>query len=326
EADYFNKNIDNMILDIPQAPSKGIPGNSILANVGSMYNKGIELALTGRPFTGKFSWTTTLNFASIKNKVTALVDNDKPIIGSTGGLESASITKVGYPIGSLYAVKTAGVNPENGRRIFINRDGKKVQYLHFGGANAWTYLDGTPAASVAGDAQVMGGAIPTWYGGFNNTFRYANFDAGLMFTFSGGNYIYNGSRAGLLDQRVWNNSTEVLNSWKTPGQVTNIPRAVFGDNVSNGSSFPIDANIEKGDFLRLQTATLGYTIPASVFKQIGVSSVRLYGQVNNAFLWTKYSGSDPEISSNGGSNLAPGVERNSIPQGRTVTFGLNVGF
>ncbi|NEU09257.1 TonB-dependent receptor [Flavihumibacter sp. R14] len=325
-VDYYNKDIDNLILAVPQAPSKGIPGNSILANVGSMYNKGLELGVTGRPFTGKFAWTSNLIFATNKNEVTALVDDNTPLIGSTGGLENTSITKVGYPVGSLFAVKTAGVNPANGRRIYINKAGEQVQYQHFGGVNAWTYLDGRPATSVAGDAQVLGGTNPTWYGGFNNHFSFGNFDADMNFTYSGGNYIYNGTRAGLLDQRVWNNSTEVLNSWKAAGDQTNIPRAVFGDNVSNGSSFPIDANVEKGDFLRLQTATLGYRLPASVFSRSGISSVRLYGQVNNAFLITGYTGSDPEISSNGNSNLASGVERNSIPQGRTITFGLSVGF
>src|SRR5690606_37351629 len=171
-----------------------------------------------------------------------------------------SITTEGYPAASLYMVKTAGVNPENGRRIFINAAGEQVQYQHLGGANAWTYLDGRPASSPSAAQVVLGGTLPTWFGGFNNTFQFGNFDAGLNFTFSGGNYIYNGSRAGMLDQRIWNNSVEILNAWKNPGDQTNIPRTVYGDNVSNGSSFAIDANIEKGDFLRLQAATIGYKL------------------------------------------------------------------
>lgn len=326
EADYFKKDINNLILDVPQALSKGIPGGSILANVGSMYNTGFEFSLGGTPVKTKdFSWTANLNFTTIKNEVTALDPNVKRLIGATSSLESASITTVGQPISSIFAVKTNGVNPANGRRIFINSAGREVQYLHHGGANAWTYLDGTVAPSPAGDAQVIGGTLPKWYGGFNNNFNYKNFDLNLMFTYSGGNYIYNGSRAGLLDQRVWNNSTEVLNAWTTPGQVTNIPKIVYGDNVSNGSAFPIDANVEKGDFLRLQAATLGYKVPKSIFGNSGISGLRVYASVNNAFLLTKYTGVDPEISTNGNSNLASGVERNSIPQGRSFTFGLSLG-
>ncbi len=333
EADYFNKNIDNLILAVPQSPSKGIPFNPdtdpagvILTNVGSMYNRGFEFALSGSPIkTQKFTWTANLNFTTLNNKVTALDPSIQRIVTATSRLENTSITTVGYPIASIYAVKTNGVNPANGRRIFINAAGREVQYLHHGGANAWTYLDGTPAPSPSGDGQIVGNTLPKWYGGFNNTLTYGNFDLNVMFTFSGGNKIYNGSRAGLLDQRFWNNSMEILNAWTTPGQVTNIPRRVYGDNVSNGSSFAIDANVEKGDFLRLQSATLGYKIPKSVFGRVGVNSLRVYAAVNNAFIITKYTGVDPEISSNGNSNLSSGVERNSIPQGRQFTFGLSLG-
>jgi TonB-linked SusC/RagA family outer membrane protein len=328
EANYYSKDVDNLILNVPQSPSKGIPGNSILLNVGSMYNRGWEFTINAVPVKTKdFSWNANLNFSTNKNRVTALVNDDTPILGYTSSLELASITKVGSPASSIYAVKTAGVNPENGRRIFINAAGDKVQYQHFGGTSAWTYLDGTKASAVSGaDAQVLGGTLPTWFGGFNNTLRYKNFDLGLNFTFSGGNYIYNGTKAGLRDQRIWNNSTDVLHAWTTAGQVTDVPRAVYGDNVSNGSSFPIDANVEKGDFLRLQTVTLGYSLPSFIFGNSGINSTRLYAQVNNAFIITKYTGVDPEISTNGNSNLAGGIERNSIPQSRTITFGINVVF
>jgi TonB-linked SusC/RagA family outer membrane protein len=326
EANWYNKNINNMILEVPQAPSKGIPNNSILANVGSMYNRGWEFSISAVPVNkGGFTWSTNINFSTNKNMVTALVDDNTPILTNTSGLEATSITKVGYSAAQVYGVITNGVNPENGRRIFVTRDGKQVQYMHLGGANAWTFLDGTRTSSPSNQQQILGNTLPTWYGGFNNTLKYKGFDLGLNFTFSGGNYIYNGSKAGLRDQRVWNNSVDVLRSWKKAGDITDIPKAVYGDNVSNGSSFLISENLEKGDFLRLQTATLGYRIP-STFGKTGISSLRVYVQVNNAFLITKYTGVDPEISTNGDSNLASGIERNTIPQGRQFTAGLNLSF
>lgn len=326
EANWYNKNINNLILDVPQAPSKGIPNNSILANVGSMYNKGWEFAITAVPVNkGGFTWSTNLNFSTNKNLVTALVDDNTPILTTTSGLEATSITKVGYSAGQVYGVVTHGVNPANGRRIFVLRDGREVQYQHQGGASAWTFLDGTNTVSPSSQQQILGGTIPTWYGGFNNTLKYKGFDLGINFTFSGGNYIYNGSKAGLRDQRVWNNSVDVLRSWKQAGDITDVPRAVYGDNVSNGSSFLISENLEKGDFLRLQTATLGYRVP-STFGKTGITALRVYVQVNNAFLITKYTGVDPEISTNGDSNLASGIERNTIPQGRQFTAGLNLSF
>jgi TonB-linked SusC/RagA family outer membrane protein len=325
EANYYYKDINNLILNVPQAPSKGIPGNSILANVGSMYNKGFEIALNATPInTGNFVWTSNINFATNENMVTSLVDANTPILTATSGLETTSITKVGYSAAQIYGVKTGGVNPANGRRIFIRKDGVKVQYLHQGGVNAWTTLDGARASSPSDQQQILGNTLPTFYGGFNNTFKYKGFDLGLNFTFSGGNYIYNGSQAGLRDQRVWNNSVDVLDSWKKEGQIAEIPRAVYGDNVSNGSAFLIDANIQKGDFIRLQTASFGYKVPAKL-TSLGITNLRVYAQVNNAFLLTAYKGVDPEISTNGDTNLASGIERNSIPQGRSFTIGLNIG-
>jgi TonB-linked SusC/RagA family outer membrane protein len=326
EANYYNKDINNMILPVPQTPSKGIPGNSILANVGSMYNRGFEFSISGNVLaTNDFAWNTTLNFSTNKNMVTALVSDDSQLLQNTSGLELSSITKVGYSAAQIYGVKSNGVNPENGRRIFERIDGRQVQYQHHGGTNAWTFLDGTQTSSVSNQLQILGGTIPTWYGGFNNNFMYKSFDLALNFTYSGGNYIYNGSKAGLRDQRVWNNSVDVLNSWKNPGDKTDVPKAIYGDNVSNGSAFLISDNVEKGDFLRLQNVTLGYKLP-NIFGKSGLSSVRIYGQVNNAFLLTKYTGVDPEISTNGNNNLSSGVERNVIPQGRQFTIGANIGF
>jgi hypothetical protein len=118
----------------------------------------------------------------------------------------------------------------------------------------------------------------------------------------------------------------MLNAWTPDNRNSDVPRAVYGDNISNGSAFAIQSNIEKGDFLRLQTASLGYRLPSTLFGNSGISSLRVYASVNNAFLITKYTGVDPEISSNGDGNLNSGVERNSIPNGRTFTFGINLGF
>ena len=327
EINWYNKNIDNMILEVPQSPSKGIPDNVILANVGSMYNRGWEFGLNYLAVkNSNFTWNTNLNFSTNKNMVTALA-GDEPILGITSDLEISSITEVGKSAAQIYAVRTDGVNPENGRRIFINKDGERVQFQHSAptGTSAYTYLDGTAAASTAADAVAVGNSLPTWFGGFNNSFKYKNFDAQLNFTFSGGNYIYNGTKAGLRDQRIWNNSVDMLDAWTPTNKSSDIPRAIYGDNISNGSSYAIEANVEKGDFLRLQTASIGYKLP-NVFGKSGVNNVRLYASVNNAFLITKYTGVDPEISSNGNSNVASGVERNSMPNGRTFTFGVNVGF
>lgn len=328
---YYNNNVDGLILNVPQSPSKGIPGNAILQNIGAMYNRGFEAGITATIMrNGKFSWTSNLNYTYNKNRVTDLFGEGSEIVGTTStSSETTNITRVGYSVGTLFGAKTDGVNPENGQRIFVNKAGEKIQYSHSvpSGQSRWTYLDGTPAKAISvNDYYILGNALPTFYGGFNNNFKYGNFDIAVSMTYSGGNYIQNGTKATWRDQRFWNNTTEVLTRWTTKGQVTSIPRVVIGDLLSNGSSFPIAENVEKADFIRLQSASFGYRLPGKVFGKSGISSARVYAQVFNAFLITKYTGQDPDISVNGNTNTTPGVDKNSVPQGRTFTMGVNIGF
>jgi TonB-dependent starch-binding outer membrane protein SusC len=330
EVTYFENLIDGLILNAPQAPSKGIPGNSIATNVGSMKNTGFEFGLNGNLVRkAKFNWNSNFNIALIRNEVLSLAEGDADIFGATAGLETVNIIRVGESVGSFYVVETAGVNPATGQRIFVNRAGEQVQYNHVpaAGQPRWTYLDGRPAdaVTVARDGKVFGPALPTWFGAWDNTFTYGGLDLNFQLQYSGGNYVYNGSQAGLRDQRFWNNHTDVLNRWQKEGDVTNIPRVVFNDNVSNGSAFPISENVEKADFLRVRNITLGYRLPSSLIRNIGMTNLRVYATVNNAFLFTGYSGTDPEVSTNGNSNLTPGVDRNTVPMPRTIIFGLNIG-
>ncbi|MCU0445033.1 MAG: TonB-dependent receptor [Microscillaceae bacterium] len=335
EFAYYRNNLSDLILFNPQPPSKGIPGNSILSNVAKMQNRGIELTINSTNVNvNGFSWTTSFNITTLENRVLALNETNADINSFTGGLEQTNITRVGNSIGSFFAVDWVGVNPANGRTMFRNRNGQLVQYNHAAPSTSrWTLVDGdTPTGSPAGDRIIAGNALPTWFGGFGNTFKYKGLELNIFLQFSGGNKIYNGTRAGLLDQRMWNNSTEVLRRWTTPGQQTDVPRVVYGDNVSNGSQFAITRNIESGDFIRARNITLAYNLSQALIKKIGLSSVRVFAQVQNAFIITKYTGSDPEVSTNGqaqgfgATNLSPGVDRNSTPQARTYSMGLNIVF
>jgi hypothetical protein len=332
DLNYFYNNVNDLILNLPQAPSKGVPGNSVPVNIGAMFNKGFEVTLTTYNITSpNFTWVTNFNFSTLKNEVTALAaPSVTEIVGVTSGLETTSRTLVGYPIGMIYGVETRGVDPATGRRIFVNRAGKEVLYAHeLSAANRWFYRDGTGNASpisVAADGKPLGSPIPKIYGGLDNNFTFYDFDATISLTYAFGHYVYNGSKAGLRDQRWWNNSVEVYtNAWKTADQVTNIPKPVFGDNVSNGSNIILSENVEKGDYAKVRTLALGYTIK-NIPAAIGIERVRLYTQIFNAFVFTKYTGSDPEVSANGNSNLAPGIDRNSAPQARSYSFGVNISF
>ncbi|MEO6524347.1 MAG: TonB-dependent receptor [Mucilaginibacter sp.] len=325
DADYYNNDIDGLILAAPQSPSKGIPNNSITTNIGSMYNRGIELDIKAHIIDkGAFKWTTGFNFSTVKNRVTSLANNNADLW--TSSTETTNITRVGYSIASVYVVKTTGVNPANGLRMYENKNGETVQYNPVNGS--WSYLNGTaaPALDALADGVIYGPSLPTYYGGFNNTFRYKALDLYVNIVYSGGNKIYNGTKATLLDNRFFNNQVDILRRWTTPGQVTDIPALHYNDQQASGSVLPNSFNVEDGGYLKLGTASLGYNVPAKWYSKTGIASIRLYGSVNNIILYTKYTGSDPEISANGDSNTASGRDKNSVPAGKSFTFGLNVGF
>lgn len=326
---FYKNNIDGLILNVTQPPSAGLP-NAIATNVGTMYNKGIELTLGASVISTKsFSWNTSFNFSYNKNEVTSLAPGLPSLVTSTSGLESVNITLPGYSVGTLYVTRTNGIDPATGRRIFVNAAGKNVLFQHVAPAGQFrfTNTDGTVASSVSSaDAKPYLNTAPKYFGGFDNTFRFKNFELNALLTYQLGFYVYYGSNAGLHDQRFWNNANDILDHWKKSGDNAKYPRIINGDNISNGSSFPLDINVFKGDFVKLRSLTLGYNIPKSVMEKVKISSLRFYVSGNNLAMITKYPGPDPETSSNGNSSTGQGVDRNSVPNARTLTVGLNVGF
>ncbi|WP_230688305.1 SusC/RagA family TonB-linked outer membrane protein [Hymenobacter jeongseonensis] len=343
DVTYYRNLIDDLIVNAPAAPSIGLPnplgpGNlqlSIPANVGSMVNKGIELNLRFNAIQKtNFTWTVSGNFSTLKNEVLELATADQRIATATSGLETVNFTTVGRSIGSILAVPTPGVNPVNGQRLVQRADGSLIQYNHQGtsgaGSTGWTLVStgaNVPAPSQLADGVYFGPVLPTWYGGFDNTFTYRGFDLGVFVQFSGGNYIYNGTKSGLHDQRFWNNATDILERWTSESSGNaKYPRVVYTDNVSNGSALVLSSNVEKGDFARLRNLSLGYTFTSGLLSKAKMNSARVYVQAQNLVLLTNYSGVDPEVSTNGASNSGAGVDRNSIGQARTFTAGLSLGF
>lgn len=327
EVAYYQNDVDGLLLNVPMAPSTGMPNNP-LTNIGAMYNKGVELTLNATPVANKdFRWTTSFNYTYNENRVTALAPG-VPFITSATSLETVNITMPGYPISYLYVIPTAGVNPATGQRIFINAKGEKVQYNHAAPAGSrYTYLDGTiaPAIDAGKDQKPLYNSIPRFYGGFDNNFSYKNFDLNVLITYQGGFYVYNGTQASIRDQRFWNSETAILRRWKKAGDVTDIPRVVYGDNVSNGSANPISENVQKGDFIKLRNVALGYTLPTKASQKLGISNARFYVSGQNLGILTKYTGPDPEVSSNGNGNGNQGVDRNSVGNAAVLTVGLTVG-
>ncbi|MGC3944421.1 MAG: SusC/RagA family TonB-linked outer membrane protein [Chryseolinea sp.] len=322
--DYYKNDVNDLILKAPQSLSAGIPGNYINSNVGSLYNQGVELGINAVLINkADFQWNAGLNISTLKNRVTSLVSD--VFVPSVFGVQN--MTRVGYSIGSIFAVPCNGVNPENGQMIFVNHDGREVQYNHIGSPK-WTYVsDGKEAPAIDNytDGVMQGPSLPKVFGGFNNTLLYKGFDLNFNFTFVTGNLLYNGTRATNSDQRYFNNGEFIMDRWTTPGQITDIQKLYYGDNVSAGFSFSATSKVEKGDYVKLKNISLGYTIPfARTFLAGKISNAHVFIQGSNVFTITRYRGSDPEVSINGNS-IHSGKDQNVPPNAQVVTVGLNLG-
>lgn len=328
-ADYFKDNKDNLILLAPTPPSLGVPNNAISQNIGNMYNKGWEFAINTTIVQNRnFTWSSDLNLSFVKNKVTELANNNSDI------LLTYNIVRVGQPLGAIFGYDYRGVNPANGNPLYAKGDGTLIQgnitnqtYNVYDPANPSATGASTTLSAVT-DKKILGQGNPTFFGGFNNNFKYKQFDLGIFFTFATGNKVMNvTAQETLLNQKFQNGGVDLLRRWTTPGQITDVPRLYIGrDAFINTTSAASSRFVESGRFLRAQNLTLGYSIPKSVLDKIKVSRLRIYGEVQNAFIFTPYKGLDPELNTSVTSNQTVGVDYNVNPKARTFVVGLNVGF
>ena len=333
ELTYFNSESKDLILDSSQSYSTGIPDASITTNLGKARNRGVELSFGGLVMSkGDFSWDSSINFTFVKNKVLELEDD---IVED--GTGTANITVEGKSMGQLYVYPTAGIDPETGRRIVLldDEDGNPtvkallVYTYGYGGAQVYDYETGEELDISDWNPHIWGNTKPTYYGGWNNTFRWKNWDATVFFQFSGGNKIYNGMKATTSDMRFWNNSTDVYeNIWRNEGDNATYAKAELNDNYSNGSANAISDWVENGDYLRMKNLVIGYSFDTKNWsKKIGISQLRIFASATNLFCITGYSGMDPEISSRSDiANTASGIDKNSTPLTKTYSIGVNLQF
>ncbi len=342
EVAFYKNDINNLILNVAQAPSAGLPTNPP-QNIGTMYNQGLEFSLNARVVNSRsFQWSSNFNITYNKNEVTSLAPGLTALQTGTSGLETVNQSMPGYSLGYLYVVRTNGVDPTTGKRIFVNSAGQNVYYQFYAPTGEFNYSttpDGktryvspTGGTTIGPTDQVMyANSAPKVYGGFDNTFKFRNFDLEVLLTYQLGFSVYYGTNAGLHDQRFWNNHRDVLtDAWQKDGDAgKKYAKPVWGDNTSNGSAYPLDINVFKADFLKVRNVSFGYTLPATMLSKLKMNSLRLYVSGQNLAVLTKYPGPDPEVSSNGSAisgNGGQGVDRNTVGNSRTYTVGLKIGF
>lgn len=329
-ADYFINKNDGLILQVPVPPSLGIPNNFINKNIGSMENKGFEFSLGADLVKNEnFTWNVNGNLTLMDNKVLSLVDGSD-IIGSQNG-QTAYLIRVGESVRSLYGFKYWGVNMANGNPVYYKANGTLVQgnlsdgsYYVFDPANPSVFGAKSSLGSSPGndDRQILGNTLPTYFGALNTTMKYKNFDFGVMARFSGGNKIFNVTRRELLNQDFYNNGTEILGRWQSvsdPGDGWT-PR-LYGNkgNIVNLEGVVNSRFVESGDFIKVDNITLGYSFDKSVIEKVSLSKFRVYAVLQNAIMFTKYTGIDPEMESTG-------MDYNSVPRQMTFSMGINATF
>ena len=314
-ADYFVKKVDGLLF----TPSASLYLGTVpipVANIGSTKSNGIDLTLGYREtIIKKIKLNTSLTFTTAKNEVTATnTDGTAKILGGyyfNGQSQSVTVFEKGQTPGYFYGYKTMGLFQTAAEVAAApTQTGAQPGDIRFVDMNG----DGKINAS---DQTKIGDPFPKFTMGWNLNLEYKNFDFTAFTYASVGNDIY---RAYERNANFSNKYRSVLARWTGAGstnEATN-PRYSFTD--PNSNIRVSDRYVEDGSFVKLKNVQLGFTLPASITKKI-FSRVRIYAQVKNAFILTKYSGFDPEIA---GGILDTGIDRGAYPQARTYAVGLDI--
>lgn len=324
ELAYWQKNSKDLVLEVPTPPTMGVPDNRYYDNIGQIKNSGFELTVGGTIIaTSDWNWHSDINFSTVKNTV-------KELYGGTDIIDNYTIIREGESYRSLYGYDYFGVNKANGNPIWRKANGSLVQFDTFGSYDYAVYDPAHPedvsqaSSLTADDRKILGSSMPTWYGGWNNTVTFRDFDLNVFFRFSGGNKIMNASRqSALFNMEFANNGQEILGRWVSPEQPGDgmTPKIGYGDNaVLFNDGFTDSHFVETGNYLKLSNLALGYTLPKAAVAKLNMSKIRFYVQAQNLLTITGYSGLDPET------NSRLGVDWNGMPQQRSFTFGANITF
>jgi TonB-dependent starch-binding outer membrane protein SusC len=312
EFDLYDKNTNDLLLDVPVPATSGYLTQT--ANVGAVNNKGVEFVLNTTNMTGEFEWTTSLNLSYNKNEVTDL--GGQTLIDE-GGSRIMNVVKLGEQLGAFYGAEYAGVDSENGDALwFVNtKDAEGNVIDHTSTTNDF----------ASANFVVLGNPTPPVLGAITNTLSYKGFT--LTFTFQGvtGNKIHLAGDSYMAANGVWfdNQTKDQLNSWRQPGDITMIPQARLY--YENGDQTRSSRYLSDGDYLKLRTAILSYDLPVRIAKKVGLGGIRIYAQGQNLLTFTKYTGWDPEVSSDDFvTNVVSGLDFYSAPQPRTILFGINI--
>lgn len=324
--DVFSSRTTNLLTlkDAPEITGLGKYWN----NGGTMTNKGYEFSANYKALNLKrLKWELGLTVGHYQNEVTALPNGSY----TTNVFDGEVLTAVGQPVGSFYGYKSLGVistalqastaytNPGTGAIGYLRIKNADGSYSRFNAGDILFKDRDQNGIIDEKDEEVIGNPNPNLYGGFNSILTMDRFTLNAQFNYTYGNQVYNYSRSLLESSKdLSNQTTAMLNRWTGDGQLTNQPRAAWGDPMGNARFS--DRWIEDGSYLRLKTLTLSYDVP---IKSIYLEGLQLWASADNLLTFTKYLGLDPEFSA-GNTVYMQGIDAGLVPQTRTYTIGIKL--
>ena len=341
---YYKYTTDLLITE--QLP--GISGyQSVVRNIGSVVNKGLELNLgTVNMNTKNFTWTSDLNISFNKNRVKNIGSGDRIPITPTAIMQGHFLdvfyVREGYPIGAMFGYKTDGLYQcrdfsdfydANGtfisdkaqqKAIYDNIKGNNGQFtlregvVSRGNAVEPGYLklkkQGEGDVITSDDKVYLGSNEPKFFGGFTNRFSYKNVELSIFLQFSYGNKLFNTNHAMLRGYNNYNIEQQYYdNMW-------NAPLHIYSDNIGRQTATELQA--EDASYLKIKEISFSYRLPKKAMRHLGVKGAKVFVSGINLFTFTKYSWYDPEFSST--NPLTGGLDKYSYPTARTFNAGFSI--
>ena len=305
-VEYFNRKSTNLIFDVPLPLSTGVATET--RNIGSMYNKGVEVELHLEPIRTKdFSWSINLNATKIKNQITKMPEQNPEIISGTKKL------KEGSSIYDFWLREYMGVNPANGEAWY--------RANAFVASNSIILENKDTVTNNVNNARFHynGSSIPKLTGGVNSTITFKGLSLSALFVYQLGGKVYDGAFAALMGSGGYGSakSVEILDRWQTPGQVTNVPRM---DNARTADfNAASDRWLIDGSYLNIRTVTLSYQLPKAVLNKAKIQNAQIYVSGENFLISARRKGLNAQQNFDG-------VTSNVFSSAKSLVSGISFTF
>jgi TonB-linked SusC/RagA family outer membrane protein len=351
DLNFYNKHTEDLLFENLGMPASSGYGNVSWQNVGTMDNNGWEFNIHTHNWLRYDDLTVDFNF-NLSNYINTIVELREDVLNNYNGDYDYSngnyLQRIqeGNSFGSIYGFRYKGVyqysdyvagtqedapvafDPDG--NVIVDQEGEPLEMrFAYGKSNEYEFQGGDAKyEDINHDGSIdeldivyLGNSNPKVNGGFGSTIRYKNFGCTLFFNFRYGNKIINKNRMNMENMHSLNNQSKSVNwRWRKDGDDTEMPRALYQYGYNWLGS---DRYVEDGSFTRLKYMTFSYTAPKQMLDKINVERMNFYLTINNLYVWTRYSGVDPEVGYGG---LGISEDNAQTPRSKDVTLGISLTF